>query len=975
MDPKRPGVIELFADLKRIAARIPADLGGGCPLSKSFLMAHLALEFGLKTYVEIGVYRGRSFFPMAYASRLLGGFAYGIDAYDYEAAREHDLGAERGRQINRFLESLDFGRMHADANALLGELGFAGSAEIIRERSSVAAGILKERKVAIDLLHIDGNHDTRIVSEDIEAYVPLVKDGGFVVMDDVDWASVRPAFTVLKQKLDIVFNDGRFAILAKAIRVARISALERQRLQILHSMVENAEVSEAAARAGEPGAGAGSARVSVIVLSYNQATFIAECLEGILAQKGDFRVELVIGDDCSTDATLEVVGTYLANLGRDNIDVKVLSTERNLGIPRNLERCLKACTGQYIAICEGDDYWIDCHKLQAQMDFLRNHPACAMCFNDIHIDSQESGEFSAFETEQRMAADVLTTKDVVRDYLIGNYSCCMYDARYVPSLPAGLFDLTLGDWMFNICYSAFGDIGHVRRKMSVYRKHRDGVWAGKPPLENAKLLHSYIDEYNRFLNYDLDVEFSTRQKRLEAEWPDEFHRRAWDIAIIDDVFPHPLSAFRVQEFEGYLAEFDSVKIYASGLSVRILGKETREELVAEFKRRRPEYAKQLEVLEADTVINARLIYTVFLGNAYSNIERIEDLGTPFVFTLYPGGQFGLDNAASDMMLKRVTSSPCFRKVIVTQQVTYDYLLRKRFCAPDQIEFVFGLVTPNDGIGFKEADKRHFGIDKDVLDICFVGHKYVARGVDKGYDIFVEVARDLCRRYDDIQFHVVGSFDENEIDVTDIRERFTFYGTRHIAWFDEFYRDKDIILSPNVPSKIFEGSFDGFPTGACVDAALRTTAIFAADELHLNTHFVDGVDLVIVPHDAARAAGIIEKYYRDPAGLKAIAENGCRTARRLYSYGAQMAPRISSLQAELERARSRAPRRVGPFIAATALKMSVRLWRRSPRWLQERVGSAASAIRSHEALFALIKRTCPRSVIRLYRKFQASAARR
>jgi glycosyltransferase involved in cell wall biosynthesis len=793
-------------------------------------------------------------------------------------------------------------------------------------------------------------------------------------VDDIDWASVRPALKRLKGKLDIVFNDGRFAILTKAIPEMRISSLEKQRLQILHGMVENAEVSQAIDSASGPGIGAGIPTVSVIVLSYNQEKYIAECLQGIFAQKGDCRIELVIGDDCSTDSTLDVVRTYVNTLRHDNLDVKILATDTNLGIPRNLKRCLEACTGQYIAICEGDDYWIDGHKLQVQVDFLRSHPECAMCFNDIHIYSQESGEFSAFELQQRMDADVLTTKDVVRDYVIGNYSCCMYDARYVRALPAGLFDLVLGDWMFNICYSQFGDIGHVKRKMSVYRKHSEGVWAGKPPLENAKLLHSYIDEYNRFLNYDLDVEFSIQQKWLAAGWPGEFYKRAWDIAIIDDVFPHPLSAFRVQEFESYLEEFDSVKIYTSGLSVRVLGKETREELVAEFKRRRPEYAGQLEVLEADTVINARLIYMVFLGNAYSNIERIEDLGTPFVFTLYPGGQFGLNNARSDMMLRRVTSSPCFRKVIVTQQVTYDYLIKKRFCAPNQIEFVFGVVTPIDGIEREQADKKHFGTDKNVLDICFVGYKYVARGIDKGYDVFVEVARDLCRRYDDIQFHVVGSFDENEIDVTDIRERFTFYGTRDMTWFDEFYRDKDIVLSPNVPSMIFEGSFDGFPTGACVDAALRKTAIFAADDLHLNTHFVDGIDIVLIPHDAARVAGIIERYYRDPEGLKRVAENGFRKMKQLYSFDAQMAPRISSLKEQVERARSSSPRRVGPFFAATALKMSVTLWRTCPQSLRDRIGKAVKGIRSHEALFGVIKRSCPRSVIRLYRRFRASVAR-
>ena len=94
METIKPGVLELFRDLKPIADAIPADLGGGCPLAKSFLMAYIALKYDLKNYVEIGVYKGRSFFPMAHAIKLMGGKAYGIDPYDSDAAKEFDLDAD-----------------------------------------------------------------------------------------------------------------------------------------------------------------------------------------------------------------------------------------------------------------------------------------------------------------------------------------------------------------------------------------------------------------------------------------------------------------------------------------------------------------------------------------------------------------------------------------------------------------------------------------------------------------------------------------------------------------------------------------------------------------------------------------------------------------------------------------------------------------------------------------------------------------
>lgn len=722
-------------------------------------------------------------------------------------------------------------------------------------------------------------------------------------------------------------------------------------------------------------------KVSVVVISYNQEQYIAECLEGIFAQKGDFKIELVIGDDCSTDTTLEIIKNYADNLCDNRVQVRILAADGNVGMTRNLQRCLDACTGNYIAVCEGDDYWIDSYKLQKQLNFLKSHPECALCFNDIYLYFQESGELSTFELQRKLDAEVITTKALVSDYYIGNLSCCMYDAKYMKKIPIGLFDLYIGDWMFNIYYSQFGDIGHLKDIMSVYRKHSQGVWAGKDPAKAAIELHTYIDGYNKFLNYDFDAEFSVIQKNIEAAHPDVFYKDPVDIAIIDDVFPHPLSAFRFQEFRSYLKEFGNLKVYSSGSCIHVLGKATLDELFAEFKRKFPEYAGQIKKFGSETIINAKLFYFVFLGNAYAHIEKVEELRTPFVFTLYPGGGFGLDNARSDMMLKRVTSSPCFRKVIVSQKVTYDYLIEKNLCAPDRIEFIFGVVTPIEHIEVDYMDKIRFGIDKNILDICFVAHKYTEKGVDKGYDVFIDVAKELCKKYDNICFHVVGGFDENAIDVSDIKKRITFYGNRDMEWFDEFYKDKDIILSPNIPFMIAEGTFDGFPTGACVDAGLRKTALFCADELHQNTPFVDGEEIVIIPHDVRRVTDIIESYYQNPDKIRTIAENGCRKIKHIYSFEAQIQSRINILKKELEQA-ERSKEAIFAMMSSVKLNFRQRsaqlafsalmsLKRICPAWIKSLFMRILLKISSNEALFNFIKRICPEFLIRIYIKVLSS----
>jgi glycosyltransferase involved in cell wall biosynthesis len=456
--------------------------------------------------------------------------------------------------------------------------------------------------------------------------------------------------------------------------------------------------------------------------------------------------------------------------------------------------------------------------------------------------------------------------------------------------------------------------------------------------------------------------------------PSTIHNQEVDILIVDDAFPHPYSAFRMQEFVSYLGEFEKLKIFSSGSSIPLLGSESLAQLVADFRNRYPEYADKIGILRPNASLQARLMYMVFLGNAYEQISTIEKAGIPFVFTLYPGGWFRLHNTRSDGMLKRVTGSACFRKVIVTQKITHDYLLEKRLCTPDQIEFIFGVVIPVKQMHTEYTGKSHFGYEKNVLDICFVAHRYTKKGLEKGYDVFIEVARELCRKSKNIHFHVVGGFDETIFDVSAFRERITFYGKRDMAWFDEFYKDKDIILSPNIPSKISEGAFDGFPTGACVDAGLRQTALFCTDELKQNTHFVDGAQIVIIPHDAAQVANIIEDYYRDPQKLRVLAENGCRRIREVYSFEAQILPRINLLKKELEQMQVSKKVVFQPVttelsfrqrVELLALSMLTTAKRVSPTWFKNLLKKADRKIRSNRVIFNFIKRFTPEFVLRIY----------
>ena len=116
--------------------------------------------------------------------------------------------------------------------------------------------------------------------------------------------------------------------------------------------------------------------VSVCMTTYNHERYIAQAIESVLRQQTDFAVEVVVGEDCSTDNTLAICREYEAKYPDR---VRVVASERNIGMHANYRRTIEACRGEYVAMCDGDDWFSDPDKLQLQVDILRAEGA-AMCY-------------------------------------------------------------------------------------------------------------------------------------------------------------------------------------------------------------------------------------------------------------------------------------------------------------------------------------------------------------------------------------------------------------------------------------------------------------------------------------------------------------------------------------------------------------------------------------------------------------------
>lgn len=126
--------------------------------------------------------------------------------------------------------------------------------------------------------------------------------------------------------------------------------------------------------------------VSICSLTYNQAPYIRQCLDGFLMQKTNFKFEIIIHDDCSNDGTTDIVREYAERY--PDIIVPIIQTVNQYqnGNKRILASFVyPVARGKYIALCEGDDYWTDPLKLQKQVDFLESHPDYSMCFHRATI--------------------------------------------------------------------------------------------------------------------------------------------------------------------------------------------------------------------------------------------------------------------------------------------------------------------------------------------------------------------------------------------------------------------------------------------------------------------------------------------------------------------------------------------------------------------------------------------------------------
>lgn len=195
--------------------------------------------------------------------------------------------------------------------------------------------------------------------------------------------------------------------------------------------------------------------ISVIIPSYNRANTVGETIESIVAQKVDADIEIVIGDDCSTDNAREVLEQYRQKY--PDI-IRLFLREQNMGLGANWAQCVKDCRGEFICNCDNDDYWHNPNKLQLQLDYMRAHPECNILITNHRTHNRSTGEIKECIAE-------IDHSDIQQSMWGGAHFCnatIMYRADFMKAhLDLDEFikrRLSLQDWPAWVILTAYTDI-------------------------------------------------------------------------------------------------------------------------------------------------------------------------------------------------------------------------------------------------------------------------------------------------------------------------------------------------------------------------------------------------------------------------------------------------------------------------------------------------------------------------------------
>lgn len=244
--------------------------------------------------------------------------------------------------------------------------------------------------------------------------------------------------------------------------------------------------------------------VSILCITYNHRKYIRQCLDSMLSQKTSFRYEVIVHDDASTDGTAEIVKEYAEKY--PGIVKAICQTENQYSQGKKpADLAIQYAEGEYVAICEADDYWCDENKLQIQYSYMSTHPECSICFHDVACFDEATGEWggawSFWNHDIWRGVGVYSSEEMMKQAVV---PFCSIFYRKADHDYVCLFSkkARFGDALKTMHLATLGYGYCCDGKMSVYRKSVPGS-AMTVNYRNIESYNNYIlATIETFLNFD-----------------------------------------------------------------------------------------------------------------------------------------------------------------------------------------------------------------------------------------------------------------------------------------------------------------------------------------------------------------------------------------------------------------------------------------------------------------------------------------
>lgn len=250
--------------------------------------------------------------------------------------------------------------------------------------------------------------------------------------------------------------------------------------------------------------------VSVFVICYNQERYIRQCLLSILAQPADIGMEVVVGDDASTDGTFAIV----SELARQDSRIFAMRHPRNLGPVANATAVLNACRGEFITFCEGDDFWTNPDKLKLQLGRMRASEDFKLCFTGaarVREDGTRLGTMRPFQGSREVAFEEVIAQS---SGLIASASM-MVRRSAIARLPEDFFEQPFWDYPMQVLLAAQGRSWYEDVETCAYRMSAVGSWSESMARQPDQFLlhHERTRAVYHFLRHRIGDAYDSNLRR------------------------------------------------------------------------------------------------------------------------------------------------------------------------------------------------------------------------------------------------------------------------------------------------------------------------------------------------------------------------------------------------------------------------------------------------------------------------------